>query len=241
MNFVNCIDELSIAYSVTGKSNLARDLECEDVVYIDGTPEIKFWGLADGQTGKRYCREGGKEVLKALFRFVVSKGITQMTQYEHVDELQYELIRVIRDTIAKLASNEGVEKAEYASTLVILAYDTHTGNYTIIHLGDGGIIGRKKDGGISMLSSPENGLTTNYTWLTTSQEALYHLRIGFGHIKIYSRIVMITDGATVYANGRHISERAKAVIDNGNREDLVFFLDKSNPSDDASCIVIDFS
>lgn len=241
MNFVNCIDELSVACSVTGKSNLARDLECEDVIYIDGTPEIRFWGLADGQTGKRYCREGGKEVLKAVFRFIASKGITQMTQYEHVDELQYELIRVIRDTISKLASDKGVEKAEYASTLVILAYDPHTGNYTIIHLGDGGIISRKKDGSISMLSSPENGLTTNYTWLTTSQEALHHLRIGFGNTKTYSRIVMITDGATVYAHGQHISERAKKMIDSGNREDLVSFLDQSDPSDDASCIVIDFT
>ena len=176
MGYAKCFEELSVAYSTIGKNNMERDAECEDVIFIDETPEIKFWGLADGQTGKKYCREGGKEVLEAVFHFISDKGITQMSQYEHIDELQYELIRVVRETISKMASNKQVEKAEYASTLVVLAYDTYTGNYAIIHLGDGSIIGRKKDGGISMLSSPENGLTTGYTWLTTSQEALLHLR-----------------------------------------------------------------
>ena len=241
IDFIMHFEELSTAHSKIGINNSKRESECEDVIYIDGIPGLRFWGLADGQTGKKYCREGGIEVLKAVFRFIADKGITRMNQYEHVDELQYELIRTIRDTISQLATTEGTEKAEFASTLVILAYDTYTGKYTIIHLGDGSIIGQKKDGSISMLSSPENGLTTNYTWLTTSPEALYHLRLSFGNIRAYSRIVMITDGATVYARGRNINERAKQMIANGAREELVTFLDNSNPIDDASCIVIDFS
>lgn len=240
MDYLNYIDKLSVACSKTGKNNLERGAECEDVIYIDKTSKIKFFGIADGQSRKKYCREGGKEVLKAVFGFIARKGIDRMTQYEHMDELQYELIRVIRDTVSELASNNGAEKSEFASTLVVLAYDIHTGNYMIVHLGDGSIIGRKKDGDISMISSPENGLTTNYTWLTTSQEALYHLRIGFGNINNYSRIIMITDGAIMYAHGRNISERAKILIESGNREDLISFLDNSDPSDDASCIIIDF-
>lgn len=241
MGFAKRFEERSVAYSKIGKNNLKRNSECEDVIYVEETSEMKFWGLADGQSGKKCCRKGGKEVLKAVFRFVADKGITQMTQYEHVDELQYELIRTIRDTISELAATDGVEKTEYSSTLVVLACDTLTGNYVLIHLGDGGIIGQKADGGIRMLSAPENGLTANYTWLTTSSDALYHLRLSFGNVKAYSRIVMITDGATVYAYGRNITESAKHMIASGNREELVSFLDSSDPSDDASCIVVDFS
>mgnify|MGYP002557050328 FL=1 len=241
MGIAKCFEELSVAYSKTGKNNMERDAECEDVIFIDETPEIKFWGIADGQTRKKYCREGGKKVLEAVFHFISDKGITQMTRYEHVDELQYELIRVVRETISKMALNEKVEKTEYASTLVVLACDTHTGNYTIIHLGDGSIIGRKKDGSISMLSSPENGLTTSYTWLTTSKEALLHLRIGFGCIQDYKRIVMITDGATVLARGKNISEKTQNMIVRGSRDDIVTSLAESNPTDDASCIIIDFA
>lgn len=241
MGYAKCFEELSVAYSTIGKNNMERDAECEDVIFIDETPEIKFWGLADGQTGKKYCREGGKEVLETVFHFISDKGITQMSQYEHIDELQYELIRVVRETISKMASNKQVEKAEYASTLVVLAYDTYTGNYAIIHLGDGSIIGRKKDGGISMLSSPENGLTTGYTWLTTSQEALLHLRIGFGCIQDFKRIVMITDGATALAHGKNISEKTRKLIGCGSRTDIVTSLVESNPTDDASCVIIDFA
>lgn len=45
----------------------------------------------------------------------------------------------------------------------------------------------------------------------------------------------------MYARGRNITERARQMIANGAREELVTFLDNSNPIDDASCIVIDFS
>lgn len=227
--------------SVIGKNNVEKSAECEDVIYIDNSSEIEFFGLADGQTGKKNCREGGKEVLKAMFRYIKNKGLGEMIQFEHVDELRYELNKVIRDTISELASAEGEEIAEYASTLVIFAYTIQTGNYVIIHLGDGSIIGQKKGGDINMLSSPENGLTRNYTWLTTSQEAFCHLRIAFGNIKFYSRILLMSDGASIYVYGRNIMDRAKKMIQRNKSEDIVSCLKNSNPVDDASCIVIDFA
>lgn len=230
----------SLACSVTGMRNKERDAECEDIIYINETTRIKFYGLADGQSGKKYCRDGGREVLDAIFRYVVCKGISQMIQYEHVDELRYELIRVARSKIAEMALIGEEEKTEYASTIVVFAYDSQTDDYVLIHLGDGGILGQKKDGEVIMLSSPENGLTTNYTWLTTSQEALNHLRIGFGKINGYKRVLMITDGATVLVRGKNISDRALKYIDGQRREDIVNYLCESNPTDDASCIIIDF-
>ena len=239
MNFIKCFDERSANCSITGKRNLERRAGCEDTIYIDRTPQIKFFGLADGQTGKRYCCEGGKEVLGAIFQFVADKGITQMSQYEYVDELQYELGRLARDTISKLSLTKEVEKTEFASTLLVLAYDIQTGDYVIIHLGDGGIVVRNKDDEIYMLSQPENGLTTNYTWLTTSQESLHHIRIGFGNIKAFKRILMVTDGATVYVHGRNVPNGARKMICQCEREELVSALRDSNPLDDASCIVID--
>lgn len=226
--------------SVTGRRNLKRCAKCEDIIRTDTTSDLHMFGLADGQSGKKYCREGGKEVLNAVFKFIAAKGITQLLQYEHIDELQYELIKVVRDTISALALSEGADKTEFASTLVILAYDIYTGNYILVHLGDGCIMAQKADKQIFMLSAPENGLTTSYTWLTTSQEALAHLRIGFGNIGAYKRIMILTDGATVYAYGKNIPATAEEIIKNNSREEIISFLHESNPSDDASCIIIDF-
>ncbi len=233
-------EEQSTVSSVTGNNNKKRHEACEDVTYIQKTSEIRFYGLADGQTGKEYCRIGGKEVLKAIGWLIVNKGITRLMQYEYLDELQYEIIRVIRETISSLAADKKAAKEEYASTIMAFACDARTGSYLIVHLGDGGVIGCQKNGELKMLSPPENGLTANYTWLTTSRDALPHLRLSFGHIRSYDRIVMFTDGAEVLARGKNIPSGARQLMANGTREDLAAFLSDSNPSDDASCIVVDF-
>ena len=229
----------TIVWTVPGTSNRDKMKESEDVVIIDETSTIRFFGLADGQSGKGYCREGGNAVLRAVFQYVADKGISQMLHREHIDELQYEIIRIVRDTIASLANDTNTQNGEFASTIVILAYDAITEDYVSIHLGDGCIIGRKSNGEISLISPPENGLTANYTWLTTSKGALHHLRITFGKMNAYKRLLLITDGATMIARGRNLSERAKGIIKNGQQEEIVSLLNESNPVDDASCIVID--
>ena len=205
-------EEQSMACSITGSNNKKRHMESEDVIYIQRTSEICFYGLADGQTGKKYCSVGGKEVLKAIYRFVVDKGISRLKQYECLDELQYEIIRATRETISLLAADQKAAKEEFASTIVAFAWDTRTGDYLIIHLGDGAIIGIQKEGELKMLSSPENGLTTNQTWLTTSRDALIHLRLCSGQISSYNRIIMFTDGADVLACGKNIPSGSKLLM-----------------------------
>ncbi len=139
-----------------------------------------------------------------------------------------------------LAADQKAAKEEFASTIVAFAWDTRTGDYLIIHLGDGAIIGIQKEGELKMLSSPENGLTTNQTWLTTSRDALIHLRLCFGQISSYDRIIMFTDGADVLARGKNIPSGSSQLMGNGKREDIAAFVSESNPMDDASCIVVDF-
>lgn len=239
MDITTSMKENSSAISITGEFNKERDEECEDVMHIDEISGIKLYGLADGQTGKKHCRIGGNKVLDAVFRFVADIGITQMAQYEYMDELQYEIIRVIRETINGLAVSECEVKDSYASTLVVFAYDELTNDYVIIHLGDGSIIGQRTSGDIVMISSPENGLTTDYTWLTTSRDAFNHLRIGFGNANCFSRIILITDGAKSIAQGKKIAERTKQIIRTGSQEDVVKLLLETPPRDDASCIIVD--
>ena len=183
---------------------------------------------------------GGEKVLERVFEYLSQREIAEIRTCEYIDEIQYEIIKCVRETIADLAKWNEVEKSECASTLVIFAYDKSTGEYISIHLGDGGIIGEKNNEEICMISSPENGMMANYTWLTTSENAFQHLRIGFGNVKNYKRILLVTDGATVVAKGKYISTTAENMIKDKTGEELLAYIEESAPIDDASCIVIDF-
>lgn len=227
-------------FSCTGERNREGGRECEDVCYFDETSSIRFFGLADGQSGKKKCREGGLEVLRAIFGFIVYKEISSMCQCEHIDEIRYKITKAVRERINRLSKSENLDAAEFSSTIQAFAYDVRTGQYILIHLGDGAVIGHKNDGVISMISSPDNGSALNSTWLTTSWDSMNHLRIMFGNINSYKRVLMMTDGASVIARGRRISEAAKEYIRDSDRHSFARLLKEDDPIDDTSCIIIDF-
>ena len=225
--------------SMSGIRNRNKNAECEDVIFIDEESSIKFYGLADGQTKKLFCKEGGIETLKTVFKYISDKGISQIIQSEYIDEIKYEIMALIRKSITDLSVIRGTDKTEFASTLVVFSYDIKTEEYIAIHIGDGGIVENNPKGEINIISPPENGLSINYTWLTTSSDALFHLRICFGNIKTCNRIVMFTDGTEI-CRGKNISERIKKLICSENSNDIIDYIKQINPIDDASCIVLDF-
>lgn len=90
-----------------------------------------------------------------------------------------------------------------------------------------------------ILSAPENGITSYHTWLTTSQTAVSHLRVTFGSLEDKSRILLMSDGATCLCRGRQVPRQAKELLKTGSSEQLARHLAKSEPVDDATCIVME--
>lgn len=231
----------SVYKTIIGTRNLDKGNENEDVVFIDESSDLLFYGLADGQSGKNHCRKGGVETLKTVFQYLRQEGIDCLINREHIDEIQYEVIHLIRKTIEELASKENTDRAEFASTLVVFAYDKQTNNFIVLHLGDGGVIGvRKQNEELTIVGPPDNGITANYTWLTTSPSALSHLRVYFGNINKFSRIVLFTDGAREICHGKNIPMQAQLVCKSRIAKSIIDYMQDSYHEDDASCIVIDF-
>lgn len=230
---VNC-------FSQTGQHHIADKLPCEDVYITRCEGPFRFYGLADGQTGKRFCAVGGQKVLTAIAQYVEDKTIPHLCHYEYIDELQYELIRVIRSTLSKLSEEYHTDISEFSSTIIAMAIDANTNDYLIIHLGDGSVVGINSENSTVMLSAPDNGITSQYTWLTTSTDAMKHLRIYKGSIEELKRIVLLTDGATMLCRGRNVAKKAEPILcdldDPGN---ILKEIRHGNPLDDASCIVVD--
>lgn len=227
-------------YISVGAYHESREECCQDTVLCKEDSDIMFYGIADGQSGKEYCNIGGEEVLKCIYQYIKKKAIEEIVQYEYKDEIQYEILKIIRDRIAELSKEYSADIGEFSSTIIVLAVNPKTGNYMILHIGDGGIMAKRIDQNIDIISKPENGITRQYTWLTTNSELLAHIRIGFGNVKYYSRIIMFSDGADVICNGNNIPGKTKKFLD--EKVEAVVMLDYIKDSghiDDASCVIID--
>lgn len=229
-----------LCFSQTGRFHLRDGAESEDVTVTLEKPGLLFYGLADGQSGKRLCRAGGEAALRSIARFIEEKGARDFVRCIHADELQYELIRVIRETLAGLCAAHCAEMTDFSSTIAALAIDPGTKEYRLIHLGDGAILAVGADKAPIMLSPPENGVTGQYTWLTSSPDAMHHLRTRRGSAKSIARFILLTDGATMLCRGKNIAKRAEALLcDLSNPGAIGEAIRNGRPQDDASCLVVD--
>ena len=227
------------ALRVTGSIHEKMGAACEDVALIRETPDLRFFGLADGQGGQSHCVFGGQETLRQTAAMLRAVPPGLLAKYRYTDALRFALIRRFRERIALYARLYGVPESRFASTLVSFAVDPQTGDYVIVHLGDGCILGILQSGEIRMLSTPDNGLTRQETWLTTSEQALAHLRLKYGNVRGYRRILLLSDGAECLCKGRNISPWARHNLPGLEPKRILEHMRRSVPADDASCVVID--
>lgn len=228
------------SFKQIGSTHMNQNMGSDDVIYIREKPELLFYGLADGQSGKKHCRQGAETVLEAIEEYLWNRKIYDLSQHRHRDEIQYEMIRIVREKLDELSLENQVQTTEFASTILVMAIDPATGQMMTIHLGDGGILGKRNEGSLHFISAPENGITSKYTWLTTSESALLHLRIDFGYMNHYSRVVMFTDGAEALCRGTYISLGVRRIFnEDGGTSRLAEMIRDSRPSDDATFISID--
>lgn len=214
------------------------DSPCEDMVLLHETPDLFFYGLADGQSKHPCSAQGALESLNALCQFIREQGILQLLQHPFPDELPCLLMQQIRRSLLSLSGTEGGRFEDYASTLLAMAADPNTGEYLIIHLGDGCAIGLTKEDNLLMLSCPENGISANYTWLTTSDTAVQHMHVIQGQLQNLKRICLLSDGANCLCRGRNISMQGRKLIAEGSWQALCNYLVQSRPADDAACILL---
>lgn len=229
----------ALAFQVTGTVHTGQGVPCEDAVLCRDSGKTSFYGIADGQSGKRHCLLGAEKSLAAVCEYIMQRGIDRLSSYAYVDEIRYELIRAVRDCIEKCAAEYASEREEFSSTLNVIVIDRESGEYMTVHLGDGCIVGILENGELRMMSAPDNGITARYTWLTTSADALMHMNVTFGNVSEYNRLLLMSDGAECLCRGRNISRRAQCVMEEYSPDEIIGFVMNSKPRDDASCIIVE--
>lgn len=223
----------------TSRRHMEQNLPCEDVFFKRIQSHFSFYGLADGQTGKPHCIRGAQASLTALANYLQAFGIERAIAQPFPDELPCRIVQQIRMRLLSLASQWGGEFSDYSSTLLAVAIDPVTGQYILAHLGDGIAIHVTEDGSVTVRSAPEGSFLHHQTWLTTSMQAVPHLRLSAGQLRPGQRLILLSDGAESLCLGKNILPEAKELMKSGSQSDLFDYFNAASPKDDATCIVLD--
>lgn len=224
---------------ILGHHRHNTDSSCEDVLFVKATDRLLICGIADGKSDAQYGVIGGQVSLETVAQYLENSNPDSIKNHPFPDEIPFMITISLRKRLLDLAHSMNANFKDFASTLQILVVDMLCNTYSLIHLGDGCVIGAETNGHISLMSAPDNGLTAYQTWLTTSPNAISHLRITTGSLEQKKRLLLMSDGAVCFCKGRNIPHHARALINTGSAEELLQYLASSNPTDDASCIVID--
>lgn len=232
---------VSVSYVlVEGSRHSQQGLPCEDVVVVRESGDCLFCGIADGKSGALYGAEGGRASLESVFDYIAAVGIDSILNAPFPDELPCAMTKAFRRALLSLSEEKSVDRQEFASTLLAMIMDLKTGKFVLLHLGDGCAVSIPREEEPVLFSCPENGISSSYTWLTTSENAVSHLRIYYGSAENKKRMLLASDGASCFFSGRNIPWRIKELLKNGSDSEIIDQLIKSKPSDDAACIVLDF-
>ncbi len=224
-----------------GARHRDKQQPCEDSTFLRSTQDWLFCGIADGQSGAPYGREGGRACLEAVSEYIDAAGIGNILNASFPDELPCAITKAFRKRLLTLSEAKGAPLEDFSSTLLAMAVDLKTGKYVILHLGDGCAVSIPVSGEFILVSTPDTGLSHHHTWLTTSDNAVSHLRIRFGSLKNQKRILLLSDGAACFCQGKNIPWRIRDFLRNGGMPQLQEHLMQSEPTDDATCILVDCS
>jgi len=146
---------------------------------------------------------------------------------------------VARNAIGELSFEHGAIFKEYASTLLSIAISPISGNYILIHIGDGCAICVLNDKSIKMLDPPEYCFTQPYTWLTTSATAANHVKVRMGNTKQMRRIILLSDGASTLCYGKNIRPKGVHLFAEEPFSSTLLYLQNHKSNDDVTCIFLD--
>ena len=155
--------------AVPGISHNQSDFEsCEDVVSAECDESFACVCLADGAGSARFARLGASEVVQSTIRLLKEQfdGLFEMDDSSVAKAIVDNCLESIKKSYGE---SEGFDIRDYSSTLLVVAI--HEDRCICAHVGDG-IIGRRDDNEVGIISFPWNGEFKNVTVFVTSEDVL---------------------------------------------------------------------
>ena len=199
---------------VTGRRHASKGQYCQDFADFRVREDYAAAALSDGAGGGN-CSEYGAIMNVDAFLTCCEDNIP-LGQFK---ELLLDSIEQIHERLIKDKPEDAVQA--YATMMGVYLRD---GRLLCLHIGDGMIYGRRRDGRVECISDAENLYVSNRTFFTIESDADEHLYAKVIEAGDYDRLLMMTDG--VY-NGYPVSggsdERAAfigGIFSESDREDF---------------------
>lgn len=210
-----------------GEYHKKRHMECQDRIAYQAEGKRQAIALVDGIGETNYNSIAGERVAGAVAGFLIRSfdKIQRETKYS----IGNSLMREVYDIIFEVMELYNLPAAEFNSTFMGVCIDLESGEYCAVHLGDGVIVCREKQGRI--ISYPFNGVRENETCLTLSDHVLEKMKLFFGRTDGWKSIALCSDG--VYESRRNLNRVFGCIEDFRNTMSL------KEKEDDQSIIMLE--
>lgn len=185
--------------SVQGTSHIQTNVPCQDfslckLVKNDHGNDLLVLVASDGASSATYSDEGSRLVCE-YFMEKLTRYIEQGWTFDRTDEdivrQMFVLTRHAAQTIKRAAKKRGVEKREFAATLVLAIVEENKSIF--LQLGDGGIVISTATENYESVFWPQSGEYANMTYFITDDSAIKNLQFKIINQKV-NDIALFTDG-----------------------------------------------
>lgn len=170
-------------YSEAGTYHKQHGIENQDAIKVGMKDDYFFCAISDGCGSSKYAKQAAEVVVDVSIDFCYDL-VLKNNKIESLKELPY----VLQLELQNKSQILNLDFNELKSTLVLFVLNLKTKRYYIAHIGDGIVIC-----GDQVLSYPENGMTSQFTYFANQEDVLKHFRINTGILKNQS-VLISTDG-----------------------------------------------
>lgn len=176
----------------TGQYHKRHSMKCQDQVIYKEKNQCQVIVLADGAGKDDKNVVCVKEVIEytadMMLRFAEKRGMQVLDKEDMIQALMNGVVCII----SKYMDRWKLPAEMFGSTLLGVVLNHGTGQYLLIHLGDGIIIGKSEDQ-IRVLSYPVNK-GYDHTFLTVSENLLERMKVKAAEIGELNQFVLCSDG-----------------------------------------------
>lgn len=227
------------SYSCAGTFHAERNMPNEDCVATLKNDNLVVSVVTDGAGGKKAGKEAAQLLAPDFAEWIFSTF--QELYCRKGDYVRAEAVRIIDSLLKAYAQSHGYEENDLACTLMASAIDSE-GRCFCIHLGDGIVLRRMAGDSVNsaeVVSPPENGLTSQETFLSMNCNMWRHIRYCRWKDPKTDCIISLSDGAQTHIakleNTEGWSINTSCQLD---AKSIIQYLINAQPSDDHSFAII---
>lgn len=169
-------------------------IDCQDYakfVFADNGNVILV--LSDGCSSSYFAKESAQANVNAIIELFTKISLKEFFEQYPLDSHSEMIISACKDKLNEIKNETGCSRdEELCATLLFAVADEE--KIFVGHIGDGFVCGVDENGKASIVSYPDNGITSSHTYFTIMSRAKEYLRLRVADIAEVKQILLCSDG-----------------------------------------------